>query len=96
MSPALAQPSEVPADSDAPPLSLTLFACGALNLLTVWSSLRLAIDNDWRGAHPGQETGAEKRIRLCEEVVDAFFTAPDPEGEFAFLSIPLQKKRARG
>jgi hypothetical protein len=86
MSPALAQDvgGSTTADPDAPPLALTLFARGTLSLLTVWPSLRLAIENDWRGAHPGQETGNEKRLRLCSELVDAFFTATEPAGELSF------------
>ncbi|KAF6763304.1 Pre-rRNA-processing protein TSR2-domain-containing protein [Ephemerocybe angulata] len=52
------------------PNSSVLFARGVIARLSIWSTLRIAVQEQWGG--PG---GAEKRTLLASEIVDAFESA---------------------
>jgi len=63
--------------------ALPLFARGVLSLLTIWPALRLALTHGWapppRSSTAGDaeyppETPLEKRTRMAEELVDAYYS----------------------
>ncbi|KAK9896898.1 hypothetical protein P389DRAFT_50903 [Cystobasidium minutum MCA 4210] len=76
--------------------ALPSFARGVVALLAIWPALRLAVTHNWKPAQPAvqdseypPENAGQKRTRLAEELVDAYFstyTSPNtlgktPDGE---------------
>lgn len=70
---------------------LPSFARGVIALLQIWPALRLAVTHNWKPAHPPTsdpefppENASQKRTRLAEELVDAYFstyTSPNTQGK---------------
>lgn len=62
------------------PDSSVLFARGVIARLSIWSTLRIAVQESWGGP----EGGADKRILLASEIVDAFDNTTDgvPDDEY--------------
>lgn len=62
--------------------ALALFARGVLSMLTVWPALRIVMSHGWSKSASSAaatsdfppESPQEKRIRLAEELVDAYYT----------------------
>ncbi|TFK41627.1 Pre-rRNA-processing protein TSR2-domain-containing protein [Crucibulum laeve] len=65
------------AQSDAPAASTILFARGVLARLSLWSTLRIAVQESWGG--PG---ASEKRTWLASEIVDSFEQSPLPDDQY--------------
>ena len=83
--------------------ALPTFARGVVALLQVWPALRLAVTHNWKPAQSATtndpeyppQNATEKRTRLAEELVDAYFStytssstlgkSPDPEEIEDFL-----------
>ena len=64
--------------------ALPLFARGIVSLLACWPALRIAVTHNWipkkqassvDSEQYAPETAAEKRTRLAEELVDAYFSS---------------------
>lgn len=77
----------------SPDDALPVFARGIVSLLACWPALRIAVTHNWipkrqaadidPSGQYAPETAAEKRTRLAEELVDAFYssyTDPDKAG----------------
>ena len=64
--------------NNAPPSSSVLFARGVLARLKVWSTLRIAVQEQWGG-----HGASEKRTWLASVIVDAFEeTIPSPDDQY--------------
>lgn len=58
--------------------AISLFARGVVSLLSVWPALRLALTHGWSKPSSSEfppETPEERRTRLAEELVDAYYSA---------------------
>lgn len=71
--------------------ALPSFARGVVALLAIWPALRLAVTHNWKPSQTAvqdpefpPENGGQKRTRLAEELVDAYFstyTSPNTLGK---------------
>ena len=65
-------------NSAPPAASSVLFARGVIARLAIWATLRIAVQENWGGAH-----GSEKRTWLASVIVDAFEEqAPTPDDQY--------------
>ena len=65
-------------NSAPPAASSILFARGVIARLAIWATLRIAVQENWGGAH-----GSEKRTWLASVIVDAFEEQiPTPEDQY--------------
>jgi pre-rRNA-processing protein TSR2 len=74
----VSQEKKMESSNSAPPAtSSVLFARGVIARLAIWATLRIAVQENWGGAH-----GSEKRTWLASVIVDAFeeqVPAPDDQ-----------------
>ena len=65
-------------NSASPAASSVLFARGVIARLAIWATLRIAVQENWGGAH-----GSEKRTWLASVIVDAFEEqVPTPDDQY--------------
>ncbi|KAF9530896.1 Pre-rRNA-processing protein TSR2-domain-containing protein [Crepidotus variabilis] len=65
-------------ESTAPSLASIQFAKGVISRLSIWTTLRIAVQENWGGPH-----GSAKRTWLASEIVDAFETQnPLPDDQY--------------
>ena len=65
-------------NSAPPAASSVLFARGVIARLAIWATLRIAVQENWGGAH-----GSEKRTWLASVIVDAFEEqVPTPDDQY--------------
>ena len=78
--------------------ALPLFARGIVSLLACWPALRIAVTHNWipkkqasnvDSKEYAPETAAEKRTRLAEELVDAYFSSFTESSD---MKIPDQEE----
>lgn len=100
--------AESSSNAAAAQAALPLFARGVVSLLACWPALRIAVTHNWipkrqaaavDSEQYAPETAAEKRTRLAEELVDAYFSSyvendkvPDSEEieDFLFEFIEVE------